>query len=269
MVSEKIASIMLCFIMILCSIVILVEIAPCVEAPAILYVGGGPGNYSKIQWAIDNASDGDTVFVYNGTYNENIEINKTINLTGENRNNTTIRGSVSNGKDVVLITANWVNVSSLRITNGGLGGDDAGIELRNVRGCLIFNNNVSSNKVSGISLYNSDENNITDNIAVDTDFGIRIISSHRNMINRNNASSNEQYGIYMWLSDNNRITHNDIFHNNHIGLSLIDSMNNTCEYNNISYTDFKGFRASFSNNNTISHNNISKCFRGIEIRGIQ
>ncbi len=30
-----------------------------------LYVGGsGPGNYTKIQDAIDNASDGDTVFVY-------------------------------------------------------------------------------------------------------------------------------------------------------------------------------------------------------------
>ncbi len=36
-----------------------------------LYVGGsGPGNYTKIQDAIDNASDGDTVFVYNGTYHE-------------------------------------------------------------------------------------------------------------------------------------------------------------------------------------------------------
>ncbi len=30
-----------------------------------LYVGGdGPGNYTKIQDAINNASDGDTVFVY-------------------------------------------------------------------------------------------------------------------------------------------------------------------------------------------------------------
>ena len=30
-----------------------------------LYVGGsGPGNYTKIQDAIDNASDGDTLFVY-------------------------------------------------------------------------------------------------------------------------------------------------------------------------------------------------------------
>ena len=48
----------------------------------ILYVGGsGPGNYSKIQDAIDDASDGDTVFVFNGIYYENVWIDeKSINL---------------------------------------------------------------------------------------------------------------------------------------------------------------------------------------------
>ena len=36
-----------------------------------LYVGGsGPGNYSVIQDAVDNASDGDTVYVYHGIYSD-------------------------------------------------------------------------------------------------------------------------------------------------------------------------------------------------------
>jgi len=44
-----------------------------------LYVGGiGNGNYSKIQDAIDNASVGDTVFVFNGTYNESVFIHITL-----------------------------------------------------------------------------------------------------------------------------------------------------------------------------------------------
>jgi len=57
-----------------------------------LYVGGtGPGNYSKIQDAIDNASDGDTVFVYNGIYYENVIIKgKSIKLIGEETNSTII-----------------------------------------------------------------------------------------------------------------------------------------------------------------------------------
>ena len=53
----------------------------------ILYVGGnGTGNYSKIQDAIDNATDGDTVFVYDDSspYYENLVINTSIELIGEN-----------------------------------------------------------------------------------------------------------------------------------------------------------------------------------------
>ena len=47
----------------------------------ILYVGGsGTGNYSKIQDAIDDASDGDTVFVYDDSspYYENVIVDKSI-----------------------------------------------------------------------------------------------------------------------------------------------------------------------------------------------
>jgi hypothetical protein len=34
-----------------------------------LYVGGsGPGNYTRIYYALLNAHDGDTIFVYNGFY---------------------------------------------------------------------------------------------------------------------------------------------------------------------------------------------------------
>ena len=57
-----------------------------------LYVGGsGPGNYSKIQDAIDNASDGDTVFVFSGLYNEGkIKTGKTISLIGQDRSSTIV-----------------------------------------------------------------------------------------------------------------------------------------------------------------------------------
>ena len=61
----------------------------------ILYVGGeGPNNYTKIQDAINNAIDGDTVFVYNDSspYYENIIVDKAINLVGEERDTTIIIG---------------------------------------------------------------------------------------------------------------------------------------------------------------------------------
>lgn len=87
---------------------------------ATYYVGGtGAGNYTSIQDAIDNASDGDTVFVYAGMYNETVTINKTITLEGESKENTIINGR-TNG-DVVSITADWVNVTQFSIENGSYG----------------------------------------------------------------------------------------------------------------------------------------------------
>ena len=69
-----------------------------------LYVGGsGPNNYTKIQDAIDNASDGDTVFVYSGFYDKyngeedsSVLIDKGINLLGEDKNTTIIDGGKIN-----------------------------------------------------------------------------------------------------------------------------------------------------------------------------
>jgi len=48
---------------------------------AILYVGGtGPGNYTSIQEAINDAENGDTIYVYHGTYHEDLYIWKNISL---------------------------------------------------------------------------------------------------------------------------------------------------------------------------------------------
>jgi PKD repeat protein len=84
----------------------------------ILYVGGiGSGNYSSIQDAIDNASDGYTIYVYSGIYYENIVIYKSINLTGENIKTTIIYG---NGiDDVIKVTADYVNISGFTIRQPG------------------------------------------------------------------------------------------------------------------------------------------------------
>lgn len=60
----------------------------------ILYVGGsGANNYTSIQDAIDDAENGDIVFVYDDSspYYECIIINKSIELKGENKYTTVIK----------------------------------------------------------------------------------------------------------------------------------------------------------------------------------
>ena len=85
---------------------------------AILYVGGsGPNNYSTIQGAIDDANFGDIVYVYDDSapYYENVIIDKSINVTGENRATTIIDANYIG--TVVTITADWVNISGFTIQN--------------------------------------------------------------------------------------------------------------------------------------------------------
>ena len=79
-----------------------------------LYVGGsGPDNYTKIQDAIDNASDGDTIFVYSGTYFEHVVVDKQLYLIGEDKNSTIIDGEGS--EDVVVIYADGVTIQQFTI----------------------------------------------------------------------------------------------------------------------------------------------------------
>ncbi|MCK4267103.1 MAG: nitrous oxide reductase family maturation protein NosD, partial [Thermoplasmata archaeon] len=79
-------------------------------AAADLYVGGpGPGNYTTIQEAIDISIAGDTIYVYNGTYQEDLVINKGIALIGEDTANTIIDGTGAESTIEVLV--NDVNIS--------------------------------------------------------------------------------------------------------------------------------------------------------------
>ena len=108
----------------------------------ILYVGGsGAGNYTRIQDAIDNASDNDTVFVYSGTYSEGIIINKTINLLGEYKESTIIDSTnISDISILISENAEGVCVSGFTIKNDEI--DPYAVSVY-----LISDNNIISNNI--------------------------------------------------------------------------------------------------------------------------
>ena len=102
-----------------------------IELGNMLYVGGsGPGNFSRIQDAIDNASVGDTVFVYDdpAPYNENLIVNKTLHLIGENKETTIINGDSAG--NVIVILAEMVSVSGFTIQMTGIDEGNSGINIR-------------------------------------------------------------------------------------------------------------------------------------------
>ncbi|HDN68793.1 MAG TPA: hypothetical protein ENG23_04360, partial [Methanomicrobia archaeon] len=63
----------------------------------------GGQNFTRIQAAVVAASDGDTIFVYEGYYNEIVTLDKELTVLGENKTTTVIDGNKI--KDVVKITA--------------------------------------------------------------------------------------------------------------------------------------------------------------------
>jgi parallel beta-helix repeat protein len=216
-----------------------------------LYVGGtGPGNYTSIQSAINDATSGDTVFVYSGTYYENIVIDVSINLIGENRANTYIDGSASG--DVVQISADYVDVMEFSIGNSGSGGYDAGIEITSsnnvITYCKIYLNygdgirlsSSSGNTISncdvfsngivvyrkGIVLLSQSNNNLITNCGVWANSeGIDIDHSDDNDVTNCNIYSNIYRGIYIDVCSNDNLVQNCDISNNGWAIYLYDSDN--------------------------------------------
>ena len=209
-----------------------------------LYVGGSSeGNYTKIQDAIDNASSGDTVFVYNGSYYENVIVNKSINLIGKDRNSTFIDANFSG--DVVYVSAKRTNISGFTIKNSGNSQApycDAGIDIA-ASNCCVFDSKILENRYG---IY----------------FNGFSGSGNKNTIMGNIISDNE-YGIWGYNARNNTITRNNILYNG-LGIYHISGINNIIN-NNISY-NYDGIIV-YSNNNYITDNIISSnsCY-GICIR---
>jgi parallel beta-helix repeat protein len=179
-----------------------------------LYVGGsGSGNYSTIQNAIDNATASDTVFVYDDSspYSENIVINKSLNLVGEDKNTTIIDGSGTG--DVILISADKTNIKGFTIRNGG--SSCSGISLADHSDYNVITANIIiSNKWDGISLHHSSNNTISYNIFSDNSDGIYLsYFCNNNNILGNVLLDNTFYGIYIQSSNSDNV----IYFNNLIG----------------------------------------------------
>ncbi|KAA0007607.1 MAG: hypothetical protein FE036_03360 [Thermoplasmata archaeon] len=155
----------------------------------ILYVGGSGGNnYTKIQDAIDNANEGDTIFVFNGTYYENVVVNKSINLIGEDRNTTIIDGGGSGS--AVTVTADGCTIKGFTVT-----GSDAGIDIRSNYNSII--NNTCSNNGFGIYLVSSNNNTLINNNASSNFIGISLDSSNNITLSNNTMSGNVyNFGLF-------------------------------------------------------------------------
>ena len=215
-----------------------------------------PDEYSDIQTAINHANNGDIVFVKVGTYyvgDQELTINKSISLIGENSQNTIITKNfhVQNfpAPEILDVTSSNVRISNLTITNNqsfdGIRVENGALNV-NVFGNNIMNNVVGVNFGGGTSGTIS-QNNITDNRlginpAVNTEIS-------------NNALINNIWGMILHSSKNVLIKQNQIT-GSYIGLELSWYGNYYIYQNNITGCTLYGVSLTGANNCTFVGNNL-------------
>lgn len=157
-----------------------------------LYVGGtGEGNYSSIKEAINIALNGTSIYVYNGSYFENISINKSINIIGENNEHTIIHGQFN----ILKIKADYTTINGLKIK------------------CFLNKSQVEK-KYIGIEFIDANYCEIKNCIITNLQNGLYFTNSKNNIVENNTISNNTQA---INLSDSCK--KNIIFHNNFLNNS--------------------------------------------------
>lgn len=196
-----------------------------------LYVGGsGLQNHTRIQDAIDNASEGDTVFVYSGLYNESIMINKSIVVCGEDRNTTFIVGG--NKSEIVRIddtNAEFKRFTVERQYNEFV--DD--IYISDCWSVKIIENNVKSCQY-GILITSSESLIVSNNTILDCSYGIVNVITGNVTITQNRIDGNgEGSGIeFQAAIFKNYIRRNSIT-NNSVGINLMFTLFTAVQEDNL------------------------------------
>ncbi len=237
-------------------------------------------NYTSIQDAINNATEGDIIQVYSGTYEENVVVNKTLNLTGIGM---PVIDGMNNG-NTVKIEANNCTIKNFKIINSAGDWNLAGIHIASSNN-IISNNTLSSNNGHGIGIYSGNNevhsntlssngwagvgiyagsNKIYCNNIQNNGYGIRLFQAGSNII-YSNVIKNNGYGFYHYSSSNNVIYSNEISSNTNDAFYIWNSGGNKIYGNEISGSK-NGFEIwIYSSGNSIYKNNITNNNKGVYI----
>lgn len=216
--------------------------------------------YRYIQDGIDNAEKGDMVFVMNGSYTEDLYVNKAVELSGENKANVLLSSS---SHSTIHVKVNNITIRGFSIING----NSAGIYMDGIDYCTITDNIIMGNQY-GIQLFSlGDDYNqfhtITDNLLSGNNFNLMMMYSHHNQIH-NNIIEQSTYGIFSIASSDNSYKDNEL-HDNIVSFKMQTGSNNSIlTYNTITDSTI-GINCIDSHGNSIIHNTVIENTYGISL----
>jgi len=207
-------------------VVILMLVTPLMAARKIVV----PRDFPTIHAGLGEADEGDTVFVLNGVYRENIALVDNVVLMGEDMTKTVIDGG---RKGPVVLGADGAVISGFKIYNGTTGilckntrptiernliVDNKGTGIHALIALPDINNNVIyRNEWTGIFLegVRGTRTSIEHNVILENGYsGIFAAGYTEILVQSNILTKNKQYGIYIGPnSRKSRIIYNNIWQN--------------------------------------------------------
>ena len=235
----------------------------------------GKGGFLSIQNAINAAENSDTILIKKGIYYENLIINKSLKLIGEDVINTIITYNESingeNKTELIYISSNNCTIENLTfslnksmdvksligikitgsyniIINNNISYLLQGIKIENGKNNTIYNNFFLENNQYSMYLTQSPNNKLLSNIIQSTkNYGMYISSRSDNNIMKDNVFIDNGYGIRLKGVSRNEVIANRIFNSSQIGLYFCCGANKNIAYNNSLEENFQNANDAYSN----------------------
>ena len=183
---------------------------------------GDTGDYTTIQSAINNSNDGDTIYVWAGTYDEFVTVNKSINLVGNSSSDTIINCS-SGDKNAILIQVSYVNISgfALDVVSGETIDMDETDDVT-IENCVVYGTLLDK----AIKIGDCENVTIKNNTIYGGSYGIYALIGHGFTFKNNTITGCTSYGIFLGGSANdlyrptNNFIENNLCHNISGGIAI-------------------------------------------------
>jgi hypothetical protein len=192
--------------------------------------GSADHPFQKINDALGEASDGTTIYLANGTYEENIEIKDEVTIVGEDREDTIIEAD--DDDETVVTMHNKTKINNLTVK----GGDD-GVRVKKddraeIVDCIIEDNDDDGIEIESGKAWDTRRVVIIDSLIKDNGRAGIFGRERRYVIMNNEIRNNDEDGIKLLGGADAWIYGNDIKYNDQHGMSLevshsdIDTKNN-------------------------------------------
>lgn len=232
---------------------------------SIIYV---PDDYRTIQLAINNSSPGDTIIVRDGTYVENLIVDKPLIIQSEHNYSVCTIEAKNYKLHVITITSDYVSIIGFKIQGLSTLGR-AGIWHSNVNHITIMKNRLLSNDFASFGEHTSD-NIIQDNFIHNNNWGIRLQYTNNNSISNNYVYDLDTYAVAIELNYANETKVYDNYFSGSYDLGLLNSFNNIIQNNTMNVGEmWAHIHMDNSSNNILQNNTFTQGYNylndGIEI----